>query len=82
MRDGIVPQLRESLNKDRELLVSVIVDEIKKHWNVLEDKFDEYTEEDDYGNTHLISGVKKEFVYFGEKVILPELKHRIDGNET
>jgi len=81
-RDRTIPQIRESLYKDRELLLSVIADEIKKHWHVLEDKFDEFTEEDDYGNTYLKSSVRKEFVYFGEKVILPELKRRIDGNET
>ena len=79
---AVVPQMRESLRQDRLLLLAAIVGVIKKHWHVLEDKFEQYTDEDDYGNLSLQSGLKQEFIYFGDKVVLPELEQRIDNSET
>lgn len=79
---AVVPQMRESLRQDRLLLLATIVGVIKKHWHVLEDKFEQYTDEDDYGNLSLQSGLKQEFIYFGKKVVLPELEQRIDNSET
>ena len=78
----VAPQVRESLQQDRELLVSVIAEVIRQHWNVLEDKFEQYTDEDDYGNVYVNNGLRKEFVYFSDKVVLPELQHRIDSGKT
>ncbi len=80
--NSVAPQIRSSLRSDRELLLSVIASTIKKHWNVLEDKFEQYTDEDDYGNLSVQDGIKREFRYFSEKVVLPALQDRIDSGET
>ena len=80
--EAVAPQMRRSLQKDRRLLVSVMVSVIKQHWDTLEDKFEQYVDEDDYGNVFVRSGLKQEFVYFSEKVVLPELERRIEDGET
>lgn len=77
-----VPQLRKSLRQDRLLLLAATIGVIRKHWHVLEDKFEQHTDEDDYGNLSLQSGLKQEFIYFSEKVVLPELEQRIENGET
>lgn len=76
------PPIRESLRQDRVLLVSVIASTIRQHWEVLEDKIEQYVDEDDYGNVFIADGFKREIVYFSEKVVLPELQRRIDNSET
>lgn len=77
-----VPQIHKSLHQDRVLLISVVVSVIKKHWDVLEDKAEQYTDEDDYGNLSVHTGFKQEFIYFSEKVVLPALEEHIDNDET
>lgn len=78
----IAAPMRKSLRRDRVLLVSVIASTIRKHWDVLEDKFEQHVDEDDYGNMFMMDGFKREFVYFSEKVVLPELQRHIDNHET
>lgn len=80
--DRAIPQLRQSLQQDRLLLVSAMVGTIKKHWSVLEDKFEQYTDEDDYGNLYVSKGLEKELIYFSQKIVLPELRHKISNGET
>lgn len=80
--DRTSPQLRQSLREDRLVLVSTMVGAIKKHWNVLEDKFEQYTDEDDYGNLYIKKGLEKELLYFSHKIVLPELRHKISSGET
>ena len=65
--DKTLTRLRKSLQHDRTLLVSTIVGVIKKHLSVLEDKLEQYTKEDDYGNLYIDKNLEKEFVYFSQK---------------
>lgn len=80
--DKTLTRLRKSLQHDRTLLVSTIVGVIKKHLSVLEDKLEQYTKEDDYGNLYIDKNLEKEFVYFSQKVVLPELRRKISDGET
>lgn len=80
--DAVVPQIRTSLRKDRLFLMTIMVGVIRQHWNILEDKFEQYVDEDDYGNVFVDKGLKQEFVYFSEKVVLPELLNRINNGKT
>ena len=75
-------RLRESLWDDRVLLLSTIVGVIKKHLSVLEDKLEQHTKEDDYGNLYIDKNLEKELVYFSQKVVLPELRRKISDGET
>ncbi len=80
--DKTLIRLRESLRYDRVLLLSTIVDVIKKHLSVLDDKLEQYTKEDDYGNLYIDKNLEKELVYFSQKVVLPELRRKISDGET
>lgn len=81
-KEAEVKRLRELLREDRELLVTSIVAVIKRHWTVLEDKLEQYTEEDEYGNVSLGIGFKKEFIYFCRKVVQPHLEDVINKGGT
>lgn len=69
---------RDSINRDWRLLTEEIVKTIRQHWDVLEDKFDLYVDEDDYGNRFIDSKYSKEITYFGYHVVMPVLKKMID----
>lgn len=77
-----IPSIRESLRLDRMLLLAAIAGAIKKHWHVLDDKFEQCLDEDDYGNLYLQSSIKEDFIYFSHKVILPALQQLVDDGKT
>lgn len=70
---------RVSLHNDWELLISTIVGSLKQHWDVLEDKFGQYVDEDDYGNKFIDDRYSKEIIYFSHKIVQPTLDKLIDG---
>lgn len=80
--DKTLTRLRKSLRHDRVLLVSTMVGVIKKHLSVLDDKLEQHTKEDDYGNLYIDNNLEKEFVYFSQKVVLPELRCKISNSEA
>lgn len=81
-RNTALPEIRKTLRDDRKVLIATMVGVIKKHWSALEDKFEQYIDEDDYGDTYVSRGLGREFAYFSERVVLPELQRCIDNNET
>lgn len=81
-KDKTLIRLRESLWDDRVLLLSTIVGVIKKYLSVLEDKLEQHTKEDDYGNLYIDKNLEKELVYFSQKVVLPELRRKISDGEA
>ena len=70
---------RTSINSDWKLLIETVAKTIRRHWDVLEDKFDLYIEEDDYGNKFIDSKYSKEITYFGHHVVMSVLKKLIDS---
>ncbi|HET8709632.1 MAG TPA: restriction endonuclease, partial [Candidatus Saccharimonadales bacterium] len=44
--------------------------------------FEQYTDEDDYGNISIQEGFKQELIYFSEKVVLPALEDCIGSGKT
>lgn len=75
-------QQRASFENDQKILIKALLTTIRKHWDVLQDKLELHAGEDDYGNTLLGTGFEKEFVYFSEKIVLPELKRQISERKT
>ena len=79
-KDAVAAQLRISLHDDWKLLTSAIVKSIKQHWDVLEDKFEQHIDEDDYGHKYIDDKFGKEVTYFSHKVVLPMLSKLVgDG---
>lgn len=64
------------------LLLATIASAIKKHWRVLDDKFEQCLDEDDYGNLYLQGSIKEDLIYFTDKVILPALQRLVDEGKT
>lgn len=81
-KNKAVAQLRISLHDDWKLLTTAIVKSIKQHWNVLEDKFDQHIDEDDYGRKYIDDKFGKEITYFSHKVVLPTLNTLTDSGKV
>lgn len=81
-KSAAAAQLRTSLHDDWKLLASTIVKSIKGHWGVLEDKFEQHIDEDDYGNRVINDRFGEEIIYFSHKVVAPTLDKLIDGGRV
>jgi HJR/Mrr/RecB family endonuclease len=75
-------QLRTSLHDDWRLLTTTVVKSIKQHRDVLEDKFEQHLDEDDYGHKFIDDKFGKEIIYFSHKVVLPTLNTLIDNGKV
>jgi len=80
-RKEIITLARKSMHDDFRLITYTIVKSLNQHWKVLEDKFEQYIEEDDYGNSYIDNRFNTEIIYFSHKVILPELTKLIDNKK-
>ena len=81
-RKETIEHNRMLLQNDWRLITSVIVRSIRQHWDVLEDKFEQYVGEDDYGNHFIDNNFSKEIIYFSHKITLPEIDKLIRQNKV
>ncbi|MGH7197070.1 MAG: restriction endonuclease [Candidatus Saccharimonadales bacterium] len=81
-KNEAVAQLRTSLHDDWRLLTTAIVASMRQHWNILEDKFEQHIDEDDYGHKFIDYKFDKEIIYFSHKVVLPTLNKLVDSGKV